>query len=129
MVPRLIQKGMKWQLYGLSAARQLQIVRGECSSRFQSAMVLQSLRRAHTLHPVLPQRPESEKPFSCCRLACPHWMKQVNHSIWHSASTDTCACMHFHLTAIAWPGVIPLLHQQICVRACILTKLPLPGQV
>lgn len=28
MVPRLIQKGMKWQLYGLSAARQLQIVRG-----------------------------------------------------------------------------------------------------
>lgn len=29
MVPRLIQTGHKWQLYGLSAARQLQIVRGE----------------------------------------------------------------------------------------------------
>lgn len=28
MVPRLIQNGMKWELYGLSAARQLQIVRG-----------------------------------------------------------------------------------------------------
>ena len=29
MVPRLISSGQKWQLYGLSAARQLQIVRGE----------------------------------------------------------------------------------------------------
>jgi pyruvate kinase len=28
MVPRLISSGQKWQLYGLSAARQLQIVRG-----------------------------------------------------------------------------------------------------
>jgi hypothetical protein len=32
MVPRLISSGQKWQLYGLSAARQLQIVRGEGES-------------------------------------------------------------------------------------------------
>jgi hypothetical protein len=39
MVPRLISSGQKWQLYGLSAARQLQIVRGKefCCNNLEMA--------------------------------------------------------------------------------------------